>query len=699
MSKKDKSADIQNEKDTAAKKKFPVLPVAAAGAAVLCIGAVAAVIAINSNNSAVQTAADSSAAAAASPAGLPEGASSDVLFPSGKAGSDIPSEISPNSSSQGSSGSGDNSSKASEHSKAGSSKSSEGSSSSSAEESPEPEDIYFGRNVLVGGVDVSGMTLNQAHNALENTVLAMREPISVTVVCDGKQYSVNQNDFLFDDNLSDVLLEAYRYSRGEITSTGFEKTIKQGKTDFKVTTTLNDDSIRNAVLKLEGEINDPPVDAHVVSFNPNEKEKFTYEDGHDGYTVSHTELEQNIRKIVKSDNKTGTFSITKNPTKFKVTLADIKANTKLIASHHTTAANVYNSNYNMGLALRAASGTVLKPGETFSFNEMTGDSSNGDTHYYPNGTVGAYVPSTAIVGGEYTPAYGGGICQASTTLYIAAMKAGMTAVERHPHAYPSSYCERGLDATINYGTLDMRFRNDLDLPVYIATYYYDCDDDGMNELTVEIYGPLSTEYDEIVVTGWIDYAGSYSYSASGAQVYFKDGREIKRVYLPSGSYDYKYDTYYSALNSIPSDPDYGPYVSPTGQTPRIYSPVGVGSCGPIPYGTAEEYLKKVKEEENKKQETSKPETSKPETSKPETSKPETSKPETSKPETSKPETSKPETSKPETSKPETSKPEISKPETSIPEISKPETSKPETSKPETSEAETSKVQTSKTENS
>ena len=650
------------EKKEAKKKGFPVIPViSAAAAAVLCAGAVIAVVLLNNSSNSVQTAAESSVKEASSPAVVPGDASSNVLAPS-ESSMDKPSEVSKAQSSE------------------------EKSSAASEEESSDTVDICFGKGVRVAGIDVSGMTLTEAYSSLQEPVSKLRAPISVTVECDGRNYSVNQNDFVFDDDLSAVLLEAYHYSRGEISNTSFEKTEGSGYTDFKVTCTLNDDSIRDAVLKLEKEINDPPVDAHVVSFDPESKEKFTYEDGHDGMTVNHQEMEEKVRSIVRSDSKTGSFAIKKNKTKFKVTLADIKANTKLIASHHTTAANVYNSNYNMGLALRAASGTILKPGETFSFNEMTGDTTNGNTHYYPNGTVGAYTPSTAIVGGQYQQEYGGGICQASTTLYIAALKAGMTAVERHPHAYPSSYADRGLDATINYGTLDMKFRNDLKMPIYIATYYYDCDYDGMNELTVEIYGPISTEYDEIVPVGWVDYAGSYSYSASGAQVYFKNGKEIKRVYLPSGSYDYKYDTYYSALNMIPADPDFGPYVSPTGQTPRIYSPVGVGECSPIPYGTAEEYLKKIKEDEKKKPEVSKPEESKPEQSKPEESKPEQSKPEESKPEQSKPEESKPEQSKPEESKPEQSKPEESKPEQSKPEESKPEESKPDSSAEEDSTA-------------
>ena len=273
-------------------------------------------------------------------------------------------------------------------------------------------------------------------------------------------------------------------------------------------------------------------------------------------------------------------------TPFEITLPILKANTKLIASTYTTAANVWASNYNMGLAIKSASGTIVKPGETFSFNKMTGDTTNGAL---------GYIPSTAIVKGEYVQSYGGGICQASTTLYLCALRADMEPVERWAHAYPSVYADRGLDATVDYGNLDMKFKNTKDYPIYIATYVYDYDYDGLNELLVEMYGPLSTEYDEIVPVGWISWAGYDGYYGKGAKVYFKDGKEIKREYTPGGSYDYKYDTYSSALARIPANPDFGPTdVKPTMKPPAVFSPNGCGSNAPIEYGKAAEYLEKAK---------------------------------------------------------------------------------------------------------
>ena len=469
--------------------------------------------------------------------------------------------------------------------------------------------IYFGKNVKVEGVDLSGKTLTQAYDAMQDKLMEIREPIAITIVCDGKTLTLTQNDFEFDTNLSDVLIQAYHYSRGELNTLTVENTYDNGITNLRVDSHINTDSVDAAIKKAADFYDVLPVDAHVTKFDPTAKEKFTYADGSDGFMLDHDELASKIRNILDQADKKGSFSIEKHLTPFKVTLPEIKANTKLIASHRTTARNVYASNENMKLAIRAASGTVVKPGEIFSFNEMTGDTTNGNVHHYANGVEGSYVPSQAYVQGESRDEFGGGICQAATTIYNCALKANMEIIERHAHMFTVSYSEYGLDSTIDYGNLDMRFKNNYDLPVYIATYVYDYNYDGLEELMVEMYGPLSTDYDEIVPVGWVTYADSKNFSAMGAKVYFKNGKEVNRVNLPRGSYELHYETYWTVINYIPNDVDYGPAAYATGEIPTIYSPVGCGSNGPIAYGTAQKVLDAAKNESKKGTETDK--TSKP----------------------------------------------------------------------------------------
>jgi len=97
-------------------------------------------------------------------------------------------------------------------------------------------------------------------------------------------------------------------------------------------------------------------------------------------------------------------------------------------------------------------GRVIRPGETFSFNEAVG----------PRTKAAGFDEAPVISNGVLTPGVGGGICQVSTTLFNAALLAGLPIVERSPHSF---YIERypvGRDATVSYGAQDLRFTNDTD---------------------------------------------------------------------------------------------------------------------------------------------------------------------------------------------------------------------------------------------
>ncbi len=442
--------------------------------------------------------------------------------------------------------------------------------------------IVFGDNVTVSGVSLSGKTLSEAYEIMQEPILKLRDEVSITVNCDGKSMALTEDDFVYNTDLSNVLIQAYHFSRGELDDPTVDTVYNNGKTDFIVHSVIDPTSVNMAVKKVTDKFNIQPVDAHVKEFNPDATEKFTYEDGKDGYLLDNNVVTEKINSIIEQPTKKGAVSLSTKKTPFKVSLDQIKANTRLIASHYTTANNIWASNHNMELAIKSANGIVVKPGETFSFNATTGDTTNGDL---------GYVESKAYVRGKIEMQYGGGICQAATTLYLCALKADMEVVERHAHQFASAYADIGLDATIDYGNLDMQVKNTKDYAIYIATYVYDYNGDGMDEICAEMYGPASKEYDEIVPVGWVTkYAGN-SFSGSGAKVYFKDGKEVKREKLPSGGYDIHYESYDYLESLIPADVENGPAnVSPTGRTPAVLSPNGVGSCGPIPYGQASQYL-------------------------------------------------------------------------------------------------------------
>lgn len=112
---------------------------------------------------------------------------------------------------------------------------------------------------------------------------------------------------------------------------------------------------------------------------------------------------------------------------------------------------------NIKIAAETISGWVVRPGETFSFNETTGE----------RAPEKGYMDAPVIVNGKAVPGVGGGVCQASSTLFNAAMLAGLTITNRTCHFSPVSYVPIGQDATVSFGTLDFCFRNDLKHPVFI----------------------------------------------------------------------------------------------------------------------------------------------------------------------------------------------------------------------------------------
>lgn len=137
-----------------------------------------------------------------------------------------------------------------------------------------------------------------------------------------------------------------------------------------------------------------------------------------------------------------------------------------------------NRNTNLGLACQKINGTILLPGETFSYNNTLGERT----------AANGWKPAASYVNGLTVDTYGGGICQGSTTLYNCVLQADFTIVECYPHGYISSYVEPGLDASVNWGTADFRFTNTSNWPIKIEAYRQN------GKMTMRIYGTDEKDY-------------------------------------------------------------------------------------------------------------------------------------------------------------------------------------------------------------
>lgn len=142
-----------------------------------------------------------------------------------------------------------------------------------------------------------------------------------------------------------------------------------------------------------------------------------------------------------------------------------------------------NRTTNIKLASEKINNTIIMPGETFSYNQTVGKR-----------TIEAgYKEAGAYAGGQVVQTVGGGICQVSSTLYNAVLYANLEIVERYNHYFESSYVDAGRDATVSWGTLDFKFKNNRKYPIKIVS----TSKNGVE--TVSIYGiKEETEYEVII---------------------------------------------------------------------------------------------------------------------------------------------------------------------------------------------------------
>lgn len=201
---------------------------------------------------------------------------------------------------------------------------------------------------------------------------------------------------------------------------------------------------------------------------------------------------------------------------------------------------------NIRLAAAAIDGTVVLPGQTFSYNAIVGERT----------AEKGYQTATVYVQGEDKQELGGGICQLASALYYCSLYSNLEIVERKPHRFAVTYVPYGLDATIAWGTIDYKFTNSTDYPIRISAVT-----EG-NNLHVKFYGtkaddtyvkmeniqlsktPYSTLYqiDTGVAAGSTKdivhaYTG-YKYEVYRC-VYAGDGTRLSRTFENTSTYSYR----------------------------------------------------------------------------------------------------------------------------------------------------------------
>lgn len=157
----------------------------------------------------------------------------------------------------------------------------------------------------------------------------------------------------------------------------------------------------------------------------------------------------------------------------RVRYNDISVIEKVVSTFSTS----FNSqkidrSFNIKLACDKINNTVLLPGDSFSMDKALG----------PRSVSNGYRNAPVIIKGKLLEGVGGGVCQVTTTLYVAVLKSKLEVLERRPHSMPLGYVEPGQDATIAEGYIDFKFKNNKGYPVLISAQV------SGNNITIRIVG-------------------------------------------------------------------------------------------------------------------------------------------------------------------------------------------------------------------
>ncbi|MBR0466710.1 MAG: VanW family protein [Clostridia bacterium] len=334
---------------------------------------------------------------------------------------------------------------------------------------------YFD-GITVNGVDIGGLTKEQAAKKIEAQMKVSSVDYEITVKYEDKSIVLKKKDFEYSAINGSALKDAKEYCirvmKGEA---------KKEKRNYTCAVTLSSKCQKDLAEKVGKVIHKDPVNATIEKADA---QGLVFLDEQKGYDLDKDDFFKQIGNVIAKQKEKSTITAKvkfKEPT---IKKAELTENIQELSSHSTTSTNNANGTANMTKAMNMCNGTVIEPGEVWSFNATTGNSEDQSA---------GWLPAAAYSGGYVVQSVGGGICQASTTIYVAALYANLGVVERSAHAWQSSYASPGFDATVDYRSLDLKLKNTSKYPVYLS-----CGASG-RVMTCKIYGSKKDFFDKVEV--------------------------------------------------------------------------------------------------------------------------------------------------------------------------------------------------------
>lgn len=338
---------------------------------------------------------------------------------------------------------------------------------------PLNEKTTYYKNTYINGINVSGLTRDEAKNLLTNKMIENKNNINITLTSGEKSWQISGEELSLIGNLQPTLNEVIEYGReGNIfNKKRVENKIKSEGLYVNVPFEDMFGGIESQVDTILADIENNHQQSEII-FSPQQQVMFSINEAVAGKVVDREALFTQINQALNS-KETSTIEIPMQQIIPQNTLQDFVDKISLRGEFSTDySKSSADRKSNISLALSKFNGLIVEPGQTISFNNQTGARSieNG----YKNAKI--------IVGGKYISGVGGGVCQASTTLYNALLKSDIEILQVNHHSLPASYVPLSFDAMVSEGYADLVFKNQLDTPIFIKTL---CTE---TTASVQIYG-------------------------------------------------------------------------------------------------------------------------------------------------------------------------------------------------------------------
>ena len=335
-----------------------------------------------------------------------------------------------------------------------------------------PYSQVFAPGLHVDGIDLGGMTAQEGIDAVVEQITTREQGWNLRLTYQNHLfYTLRYEDLGVSTDIASVYaLLQQLYQKGKL------GTLEKRKAELDA---LAAEPYYAYTTQSDMQLTYDPVDAYLAYFSPELNDPFVIQDEVYGSTLDTAALKEQILEKAASA-QSGTLEIEPTPIAPTVTKADVRQSVTLRSKATTPVSSTSTADRtsNIRTAFSRLSGQTIAPGEQLSFNKVTLDRTLKNGYKY----------AIEYELGREKLGVGGGVCQASTTLYLAALKSNLKIVKRTSHSDPVSYTTFGQDATVVYGSLDLIIKNTTDSTLYIVAKVNEVKKDRY-ECEVRIYGP------------------------------------------------------------------------------------------------------------------------------------------------------------------------------------------------------------------